>query len=139
MKLVLFINQETIFKDGCTWNKKTGIKISAILPVHVWGNAAWLDELTPLCVERNIAVVEDASESLGSIYNRGNYNGQHTGTVGKLGCLSFNGNKIITTGGGGMLLTNDQKLAKKAKYLVNQAKDNVLKYFNILLTLINLR
>ena len=92
--------------------------------MHVWGNAAWLDELVPLCEERNISVVEDATESLGTRYNSGRFSGKHTGTVGRLGCLSFNGNKIITTGGGGMIITDDEKLAEKARYLTTQAKDD---------------
>jgi aminotransferase in exopolysaccharide biosynthesis len=129
-KTVSFIKRETIFKNGYTYNKKTKKRISAILPVHVWGNAVQLNELAPLCDERNIAIVEDASESLGSFYKEGNFKGKHTGTIGKLGCLSFNGNKIITSGGGGMILTEDQKLAEKAKYLTTQAKDDKLNYIH---------
>ncbi|MDP7085975.1 MAG: DegT/DnrJ/EryC1/StrS family aminotransferase, partial [Dehalococcoidia bacterium] len=87
-----------------------------------------LDELVPLCEERNIAMVEDASESLGTVYKFGKYKGKHTGTLGQLGCLSFNGNKIITTGGGGMILTDDETLAEKAKYLTTQAKNDSIRY-----------
>ena len=82
--------------------------------VHVWGNACWLDNLVELCTERNIVILEDASESLGTFYSSGKFFGKHTGTIGRMGCLSFNGNKIITTGGGGMILTDDEKLAEKA-------------------------
>ena len=127
-KTISFINNETVFKDGFTYNKSTNVKVAALLPVHVWGNACWLDELTELCRERNIAIVEDASESLGTFYKEGKYKGKHTGTIGKLGCISFNGNKIITTGGGGMILTDDEKLAEKAKYLTTQAKDDPIRY-----------
>lgn len=127
-KTIQFINKETIFKDGYTYNKKTKKRISAILPVHVWGNASWLDELIPLCQERNIAIVEDASESLGTFYNDGHNSGKHAGKLGKIGCLSFNGNKIITTGGGGMILTDDPNISEKAKYLTTQAKDDPLRY-----------
>jgi len=127
-KTINFIKNETIFKNGVTYNKKTDKKISAILPVHVWGNACWFDELIDLCEERNIGVVEDAAESLGTYYNEGKYKGENAGTIGKLGCLSFNGNKIITTGGGGMILTDDMYLAEKAKYLTTQAKDDPLRY-----------
>jgi perosamine synthetase len=123
-----FIKKETVFKNGFTYNKTTNKKISAIIPVHVWGNACWLDELIDLCEKRNIAVVEDSCESLGAFYINGNFKGKHTGTIGKLGCLSFNGNKIITTGGGGMILTNDETLAEKAKYLTTQAKDDPIRY-----------
>ena len=127
-KTIEFINNETVFKNWCTYNKKTGKKISAILPVHIWGNACWLDELMELCEERNIAVVEDACESLGTFYNDGEFSGKYTGTIGKLGCISFNGNKIITTGGGGMILTDDKDLSVKAKYLTTQAKDDPIRY-----------
>ena len=129
-KTIEFINQETVFKDGFTYNKTTNKKISAIVPVHVWGNACWLDELIPLCAERNIAVVEDATESLGTRYTNSKFSGKHVGTIGKMGCLSFNGNKIITTGGGGMILTDDPELAEKAKYLTTQAKDDPVRYIH---------
>jgi perosamine synthetase len=127
-KTIEFIKNETVFKNGFTYNRKTDNKIVAIIPVHVWGNACWLDELIELCNKQNIAIVEDAAESLGTFYNGGKYKGKHTGTIGKLGCLSFNGNKIITTGGGGMILTNDESLAEKAKYLTTQAKDDPIRY-----------
>jgi perosamine synthetase len=127
-KTIEFIKNETVFKNGFTYNKKTDKKISAILPVHVWGNACWFDELIEFCKERNIAVVEDACESLGTFIIEGKFKGKHTGTIGKLGCLSFNGNKIITTGGGGMILTDDETLAEKAKYLTTQAKDDPIRY-----------
>ena len=129
-KTIQFIKEETVFKNGFSYNKTNQVKISAIIPVHVWGNADWLDELMPLCQERNIAVVEDASESLGTIYNDGENSGKHTGTVGKIGCLSFNGNKIITTGGGGMILTDDPNYAERAKYLTTQAKDDPVRYIH---------
>jgi aminotransferase in exopolysaccharide biosynthesis len=127
-KTISFIENETIFKDGFTYNKTTGNKISAIIPVHVWGNACWLDDLVDICRTRNIVIVEDASESLGSFYTEGKNTGRHTGTIGELGCLSFNGNKIITTGGGGMILTDDENIAEKARYLTTQAKDDPVRY-----------
>ena len=132
-KTIDFIKNETEFTDNgspITVNLKTGKRISAIVPVHVWGNAAQLDALVPLCEERNIVVVEDASESLGTFYTSGKYQRRHTGTIGQLGCLSFNGNKIITTGGGGVILTDDEKLAEKARYLTTQAKDNSVTYIH---------
>ena len=127
-KTIEFIKNKTVFKNGFTYNKKTNNKIAAIIPVHVWGNACWVDELIELCNEQNIAIVEDAAESLGTSYNTGKYKAKHTGTIGKLGCLSFNGNKIITTGGGGMILTDDESLAEKVKYLTTQAKDDSIRY-----------
>ena len=127
-KTISFIKNETFYKNGYTYNKSTKKRISAILPVHVWGNACYLDDLVVLCKERNIAVIEDASESLGTFYKHGSHKGKYTGTIGKLGCISFNGNKVITTGGGGMILTNDEKLGTKAKYLTTQAKNDSITY-----------
>ena len=100
-----------------TINKTTGKRISACVPMHTFGHPCRIDEIIVICKEYNIPVVEDAAESLGSYYK-----GQHTGTFGKIGVLSFNGNKVITTGGGGMLLFNNEKLAQKAKHLTTQAK-----------------
>tara|TARA_B110000438_G_scaffold258238_1_gene266816 strand:+ start:5019 stop:6209 length:1191 start_codon:yes stop_codon:yes gene_type:complete len=107
-----------------TINKKTGNRISAVIIVHVFGNAVKIDKLLDLCRKKNVALVEDAAESIGSFYIKGKYKKKHTGTLGDIGCLSFNGNKIITTGGGGMILTNNKKVANKAKYITNQAKDD---------------
>lgn len=129
-KTIEFIKKETIFKDGCTYNKKTNNRISSIIPVHVWGNAVFLNELVVLCRERNISIVEDACESMGTVYKTQELYNKHTGTIGKLGCLSFNGNKIMTTGGGGMILTDDKMLADKARYLTTQAKDNSVRYIH---------
>mgnify|MGYP001397006393 CR=1 FL=1 len=74
--------------------------------------------------------MEDASESLGTVYNQGGFEGKHTGTIGQLGCLSFNGNKIISSAGGGMILTDDNRLAEKARYLTTQAKDDPIRYIH---------
>tara|TARA_B100001123_G_scaffold417206_2_gene519723 strand:- start:11014 stop:12174 length:1161 start_codon:yes stop_codon:yes gene_type:complete len=127
-KTIDFIKNKSVLKNGFSYNKDTGRRIKAIVPVHVFGNAVCLHELVQLCEERNIAIVEDAAESMGSHYLKGFNAGRHTGTIGMLGCLSFNGNKIITTGGGGMILTNDSALAEKARYLITQAKDDGINY-----------
>ena len=129
-KTIDFIKNKTKFKNGVSLNKDTNKRITAVLPVHVWGNACNLDQLINICDERNIAIIEDATESLGTIYTRGRLSGKHTGTIGKLGCLSFNGNKIITSGGGGMILTNQKDLADKARYITTQAKDDPVKYIH---------
>lgn len=129
-KTIDFIKEETIFKYGNTYNKETRGCIRAIIPVHTFGNAVYLDELYKICKERNIKIIEDAAESLGTKYKKGIFSGKHTGTIGELGCLSFNGNKIITTGGGGMILTNNKDLAKKAKYFITQAKDDKVRYIH---------
>lgn len=127
-KTIEFLNKETFFKNNFTFNKKTGKKISAIIPVHVWGNAVKLKELIKICKKKNIKVIEDATESLGTFYTHKELNGKHTGTIGDFGCLSFNGNKIITAGAGGAILTKSNLLAKKARYLISQSKDDKFKF-----------
>ncbi|WP_296014208.1 LegC family aminotransferase [uncultured Treponema sp.] len=102
--------------DGC-FDKKNGRRISAVVPMHTFGNPVKVDEFVKLCEEWKLALVEDAAESIGSFYK-----GRHTGTFGKVGCMSFNGNKTITCGGGGMLLFMDAELGEKAKHLTTQAK-----------------
>jgi perosamine synthetase len=129
-KTIQFIKQETIFKDGFTYNKKTKNRIGAIIPVHVFGNPCNFEELINVCRNRNIKIIEDASESLGSYYSQGKFAGNHTGTIGDLGVYSFNGNKIITTGGGGMIVTDNEELAAKAKYKTTQAKDDEIRFIH---------
>ncbi len=102
--------------DGVCRTRVDGRAIRACLPMHTFGHPADLDGLLAVCAEWHIALIEDAAESLGSLYK-----GRHTGTLGLIGTLSFNGNKIITTGGGGMLLTNTE-LGARAKYLTTTAK-----------------
>ena len=104
-------------KQPETINKSTGMRVAACVPMHTFGHPCRIDEIIEVCNEYHIPVVEDAAESLGSFFK-----GKHTGTFGKIGVLSFNGNKIVTTGGGGMLLFNDIELAEKAKHLTTQAK-----------------
>lgn len=111
-------------------NKKTGKLIKAIMPVHVFGNPCDMESLMFLAKEYGLKVIEDATESLGSYYTKGKYKGKYTGTIGDFGVYSFNGNKIITTGGGGMIVTSSQKLAHKAEYLTNQAKDDAIRYIH---------
>jgi aminotransferase in exopolysaccharide biosynthesis len=103
--------------QGARANKTSGAKIHSLVPVHVFGHPVELDSLLEICEEFNILLIEDAAESLGSFYN-----GKHTGTFGKSGILSFNGNKTITTGGGGMILTDSEELATTARHLVSTAK-----------------
>lgn len=129
-KVARFLENETYIKDGFTYNKKTFKRISAIIPVHVFGNAVQMESLQQLCNQYNIAMIEDATEALGTWYTSGSLAGKHAGTTGVLGCLSFNGNKIITTGAGGMILTNDSGLAERCKYLTTQAKDDPINYIH---------
>jgi perosamine synthetase len=128
LKTIKFIKNETKLIDGFSYNIKTNKRISALIPVHVWGNACWLDELVQLCKEKNIIIIEDAAESLGTYYNDGEFSNKFTGTIGDIGCFSFNGNKIITAGGGGMIVTDNKKFATRAKHLTTQAKKDPLYY-----------
>ena len=129
-KTIHFLERETEFKNGNTYDRMTGNRIAALVPVHVFGNAVRLWELTALCRERGIRVVEDAAESLGTFYVSAQLKDRHTGTVGDIGCFSFNGNKIITTGGGGMIVTDAQGYAERAKYLTTQAKDDEVRFIH---------
>lgn len=104
-------------KNGVCYNKHTGRRVKACVPMHTFGHPVHLDELVEVLEDYNIELVEDAAESIGSLYK-----GKHTGTFGKVGALSFNGNKTITTGGGGMMLFNDEELAAYAKHITTQAK-----------------
>ena len=112
-----FFSLNTQQEAGKCINSTTGKKIAAVVPMHTFGLPCRIDEIKLICQEFNIPLVEDAAESLGSYFNN-----KHTGTFGNVGTLSFNGNKIITTGGGGMILTNDADLAKRAKHITTTAK-----------------
>tara|TARA_B100000315_G_scaffold149556_1_gene138278 strand:+ start:53 stop:1219 length:1167 start_codon:yes stop_codon:yes gene_type:complete len=117
LKLKKYLNKITKFKDNKCINKRTGRVIKAILPVHVFGHPCDIQNIIKIAKEFNLAVIEDAAEALGSFYKK-----KHLGTFGDVGCISFNGNKIITTGGGGMVITNKKILAKKIKHLTTTAK-----------------
>jgi perosamine synthetase len=125
-KLADFLARATEQRDGRCFNRQTGRRIAAIVPVHVFGNAVRLREIIDLCRPRGIRIVEDAAESLGTAY----LDGPHTGTLGDIGCFSFNGNKIITTGGGGMIVTDNTEYAIRARYLTTQAKDDEVRYIH---------
>ena len=112
-----WLTKNAEMKDGQCYNKRTGRRVRACVPMHTFGHPVHLDELVEVLNEYNIPLVEDAAESIGSLYK-----GKHTGTFGKIGALSFNGNKTITTGGGGMMLFNDEELGAFAKHLTTQAK-----------------
>lgn len=116
-KLGQYLKEIAVMKDHQCVNKVTGNTISAIVPMHTFGHPVELDPLMEICEQYNITIVEDAAESLGSYYK-----GVHTGNFGKVSAMSFNGNKIITTGGGGAILTNDEKLADYTKHLTTTAK-----------------
>jgi perosamine synthetase len=104
-------------RDGATYNRRTGARIRALVVMHVFGHPCDLDALAALAQRWHLVLIEDAAESLGA-----SYKGRHTGNVGQLAALSFNGNKVVTTGGGGAVLTNDPALAKRAKHLTTTAR-----------------
>ena len=112
-----FLEEYGELREGECYNKKTNKKIAACMPMHTFGFPVHLDELIIICKKWNISIVEDAAESIGS-----EYKGIPTGSFGKLGVFSFNGNKIVTSGGGGAIVTNDLDLGIKAKHLTTTAK-----------------
>jgi len=120
-----FLSNETIVKDNHSYMKKDGKRIPAIMPVHVLGNMCDMDRLMALAKKHHLTVIEDSTEALGSYYKD-----KHSGSIGLMGTFSYNGNKIITTGGGGMIVTNDEALAKKAKHLTTQAKSHPFEYLH---------
>ncbi len=123
--LEVFLKTETEQKNNICFHKATGKRIPIIMPVHVLGNIADMDRLLSLATQHNLVVIEDSTEALGSYYK-----GKHAGSFGLMGTFSYNGNKIITTGGGGMIVTNDEALAKKAKHLTTQAKSDPFEYMH---------
>lgn len=112
-----YLETNTEQKNGKCYNKKSGNVISACIPMHTFGHPCRIDEIAALCQEHNIILIEDSAESIGSLYK-----GKSTGTFGKVGILSFNGNKCVTTGAGGMLISDDEALAERAKYISTTAK-----------------
>lgn len=127
-KIRTFIESECEYKNSKLINKASGKCIKAIVVVHVFGNSANMEAIMEIAYKYNLKVVEDSTEALGSYYLEGKYKGHYLGTVGDFGVYSFNGNKIITTGGGGMLVAKDKRLLQQAKYLSTQAKDDPLYY-----------
>ncbi|MEO1263443.1 MAG: LegC family aminotransferase [Bacteroidota bacterium] len=120
-----YLSSNTELKDGDCFELKSGNRIKAIMPVHVLGNMCDMERLLEIAATYHLEIVEDSTEALGSYFKN-----KHAGSFGKFGCFSFNGNKIISTGGGGMIVTDDEALAKKAKHLTTQAKVDSLRYYH---------
>ena len=118
-----FLADGCVLRDGALRNRETGRRIAAILPVHILGHPVDLDPILDLAREHGLPVVEDATESLGATCR-----GRPVGQLGDVACYSFNGNKLITTGGGGMLVTRHEAWARRARYLTTQAKDDAIEY-----------
>ena len=128
IKLEKFCSEECNFKEGVLVNKKTNKKIRALVIVHVFGNMANMEKIMDIAKKYNLRVLEDATEALGTYYTEGRYKGKYAGTIGDIGVLSFNANKIITTGGGGMVVGDNEELVEKVRFLSSQAKKDTL-YF----------
>ena len=128
IKLEKFCSEECDFKEGVLVNKKTNKKIRALVIVHVFGNMADMEKIMDIAKKYNLKVLEDATEALGTYYTEGRYKGKYAGTIGDIGVLSFNANKIITTGGGGMVVGDNEELVEKVRFLSSQAKKDTL-YF----------
>ncbi len=129
LKVKEFCEEECTFADGVLTHKKTNRKVKALVVVHVFGNMADMPAILDIAKQYNLRVIEDATEALGTRYTEGELEGKYAGTMGDMGVYSFNGNKIITTGGGGMIVSNDEELAEHARHLSTQAKADVL-YFD---------
>lgn len=115
----IFLEEYGEIREGGCYNKKTGRRIAACMPMHTFGFPVHLDELIVVCEKWNIPIVEDAAESIGS-----SYKGKPTGSFGLVGAFSFNGNKVVTSGGGGSIVSNDEELASYGKYLTTTAKES---------------
>ena len=122
-KVVDFLNQECRWNNGTLYNKVTGRRIKAILPVHILGHPVDMNPIVEIAHKYNLTVIEDAAESLGA-----KYYGKSVGDLGDISCFSFNGNKVVTTGGGGAILTNNEEWAVRAKHLTTQSKQDSLEY-----------
>lgn len=120
-----FLEQGCRWHDGTLYNRTTGRRVSAIIPVHILGHPVDLDPILAVARKHGLKVIEDATEGLGATYKD-----RSVGSFGDIACFSFNGNKIITTGGGGMLVTNDHACAVRARYLSTQAKDDPIEYIH---------
>ncbi|KMZ44017.1 MULTISPECIES: LegC family aminotransferase [Bacillales] len=117
VKLDEYLQEIAVIRDHACYNKQTGRRIKAVVPMHTFGHPVELDKLVDVCERYHLELIEDAAESLGSFYK-----GRHTGNWGRVSALSFNGNKIMTTGGGGAIITNDESLGQLAKHLTTTAK-----------------
>ena len=127
-KTIKFLNENTYLKNNCCLNRKTGKIIKALIVVHVLGNAVYLDQLIGICKKKKIKIIEDAAAALGTKYIKGKYKNKFVGTIGDVGCFSFNGNKIITCGSGGLLATNNKTYYEQSKYLSTTACDRKIDY-----------
>lgn len=127
-QLMKYIEEYCSFNDGILIEEKSGRRVKAIIPVHVFGDICDMETIMDIAQRYNLIVIEDATESLGGTISSGKYKGYQSGTIGHAGVFSFNGNKIITTGGGGMIVSSDQDVINHTRYLSQQSKNDSL-YF----------
>lgn len=123
-----FLADHCEMRNGKCYNKKTGAHVAAIMPVHVFGNMAALERFVPMARQYGLVLIEDAAEAIGTRYTEGEFAGRMAGTIGDVGVYSFNGNKIMTSGAGGMVVSNHPDWVKRARYLSTQAKDDELQF-----------
>ena len=126
----LFCSENCEMRGGYLYNKKTGAHVSAMVVVHTFGNMADMERLMPIAKEYNLIVIEDACEALGTKYTDGVYAGKFAGTIGDIGTFSYNGNKIITTGTGGSIVSNHEEWTTRAKHLSTQAKTDLVRFYH---------
>ena len=124
-KTVDFLDRRCIWRDGALHNRESGRRVRALMPVHILGHPVDIDPLLEVANRYGLVVIEDATESLGAIYK-----GRKVGHLGDIACFSFNGNKVVTTGGGGMIVTDHQDWAERVRYLATQAKDDPVEYIH---------
>jgi perosamine synthetase len=124
-KVMNFLEHRCAWANGELRNKNTGRRVRGILPVHILGHPCDMDPIVDLARKFRLVVIEDATESLGALYKE-----RMVGHLGDVACFSFNGNKVITTGGGGMIVTDNEAWAERARYLSTQAKDNPVEYIH---------
>jgi aminotransferase in exopolysaccharide biosynthesis len=129
-KVEAFCETECDFIDGKLIDRQTRRHVKALLVVHVFGNMADMDRILEVASKYGLKVVEDSTEAIGTYYKQGRYAGKYAGTMGDVGVFSFNGNKIITTGGGGMIVSDNEEYLKKAKHLTTQAKSDELNFLH---------
>ena len=130
LKIKSFCENECVFEEGKLIHSASQKQVKAIVVVHVFGNMADMESIIEIAENYNLKVIEDATEALGTRYTEGKYNGKYAGTIGDFGAYSFNGNKIITTGGGGAVTARDGKTVDHLRYLSTQAKDDPYYYIH---------
>ncbi len=123
-----FCERECEMRGGTLYEKASGRRVRALMATHIFGNLCDMERLVDLAEEFKLFLIEDAAEALGSFWNEGRYAGKHAGTVGEIGVFSFNGNKIITTGGGGMIVARDKNKLDHMRYLSTQSKNDTLRF-----------